>query len=197
MHGRLGMRALIGLLLLSPVAVRGDPVEVELAAGGAYHPEGPTAPVVSGRIGIDFWDFFSPGIRATAVLGGEGVGDTVDNSPDSSGNRAWSVLAELRLHTPGRVQFFLDLGAGVGRLVRIQSGVFYAYAGSPGAAFNLGVGLRGYLLPRLAMGIAVAAPIWTGVHPDTPAPPPLRGGGASELFTQLSMSGTISVTFGP
>src|SRR4051812_13748169 len=181
MHRRLGMRALVGLLLLWPVAVRGEPVEVELAAGGTYHPEGPTAPVVSGRIGIDFWDFFSPGLRATAVLGSEGLKATSDNSPDSSGNRAWSALAELRLHTPRRVQFFLDLGAGVGRLVRIQSGVFYAYAGSPGPAFNLGVGLRGYLLPRLAMGISVAAPIWTRVHPETPAPPPSRAGGASEL----------------
>jgi hypothetical protein len=182
-------------LLCLPVAARGEHLELELDGGAAYNPEGPTAPIVSLRFGGDTWSFLAPGIRATAVLGEEGVQIVSDSTPDGSGNRAWSLLAELRLHSPGRLQAFLDLGAGVGNLVRLQNGVFDSRAGSVGPAFRIGVGVRGYVTPRFALGLGLAAPIWTGVRPDTPAPP----GTARPATTlgELALCGSITLPIDP
>ena len=196
MHGRAAVRVLLAaIVLFASLAARGERLELELDGGAAYNPEGPTAPVVSLRFGGDAWSFLAPGIRATAVLGAEGVQIVNDSTVDGSGNRAWSLLAELRLHSPGRVQAFLDLGAGVGSLVRLQSGVFDSYAGSVGPAFRIAVGLRGYVTPRLALGLSFAAPIWTGVRPDTPVPPGTARPATS--FVELALCGGVTFVFDP
>jgi hypothetical protein len=165
------MRALFGvLLLLVPAATRADRGEVEIAggAGGVSLPGSlQHDPVLSVRVGYDLWDFFSPGVRVTGVLGPEGLDFIGGGTPlDPTGDRAWSVLAEVRLHTPGRVQALVDLGAGLGRLVRIQgaSDETLATVGDVGPAFQAGGGLRVFVVPGFAVGLGAAVMRWTHTH---------------------------------
>ena len=193
MHGRTTVLARVigAILFCSPIAARGERFEVELGAGAAKNIEHSPAPVVSLRVGTDFVDVFAPGIRATAMVGP----DVPRRRGDPAANRAWSVLAELRMHTPGRVQAYLDLGVGVGRLVQEGSRLdFTAMAGSTGLAFQIGAGMRAHLASRLTMGIGLVMPVWTGVASD------LREDivgtiGPASRFVEIGLWGLVGTTF--
>src|SRR6267154_6847551 len=109
------MRALLFVLLALPAAARSSDLRVELGAGtGGAIDSSVLAPVLSVRAGMDFWEFFEPGLRVTGVLGPEGVDFIPGGSGGSgAGNRAWSVLGELRFHNPGRFQGLFQLGIGI------------------------------------------------------------------------------------
>jgi len=165
------MRAAIAALLVSWAALA-NPVEVELAGGAgetAYSSVG--APVVSLRAGPEIGGFFSPGVRVTGFLGPEGS-DVTSGGPaqDRAANRGWSVLADARFHTPGRIQGLLDLGVGLGRLIRAQDSIDEAspMVGDVSAAFQIGIGVRAFVGPSLALGVQLIGNIWTGTHLATP-----------------------------
>src|SRR5256885_6463021 len=107
MQPRGPMRVLFAILLGMPMAAKAGDVRVELAAGtGGAFDSSVLAPVLSVRAGMDFWEFFEPGLRITGVLGPEGVdfiGGGQGGFGRGAGNRAWLVLGELRFHNPGRI----------------------------------------------------------------------------------------------
>jgi len=165
------MRAVLVLLVLSPAAFA-DPVEVDLAGGyGEMADSSVGAPVVSVRAGPEIGGFFSPGVRVTGFLGPEGS-DVTSGGPaqDRAANRGWSILADARFHTPGRIQGLLDLGVGLGRLIRAQGSIDEASptVGDVSAAFQIGIGVRAFVGPSLALGVQLIGPIWTGTHLAAP-----------------------------
>jgi len=162
------VRALLLILLASPAAARGGDLLLELGAGtGGALDSSVLAPVLSVRAGMDFWEFFEPGVRATGVLGPEGVdfiGGGQGGFGRGAGNRAWSVLGELRFHNPGRFQGTFQLAVGIGRLVRARSDVDESVAtvGDVALAIQAGVGFRAFVLPRLALGLELDVLNWHG-----------------------------------
>jgi hypothetical protein len=190
------------ILVCSPLEAGAQPVEVELGAGlgGAVFDSTATAPVVSVRAGEDLWGFLTLGLRVTAVLGPEGLDEVGGGSTlDPSGNRAWSILADLRFHTPGRFQGFLDLGAGVGRLVRAQgrSDETLARIGGFAPAFQFGAGFRAFVTQSVALGLALQLPLWTGIHPAPASVAPIGGGIEGNVIFGAALCGSMSVAFEP
>jgi hypothetical protein len=100
-----------GVLAVVCAAPRAEAlVHLELEAGGGASARGPTMPVASARVGVDFLDLLTVSVRGQGAFG-----------PDLSGEarryEAWSVFPELRLRTPTPyVQADLALGVGLGKL---------------------------------------------------------------------------------
>jgi len=165
------MRALLFILLALPAAARSSDVRVELGAGaGGAIDSSVLAPVLSARAGMDFWEFFEPGLRMTGVLGPEGVdfiGGGQGGFGRGAGNRAWSVLGELRFHNPGRFQGLFQLAVGIGRLVRARTDTdeTLATVGNVGVATQAGVGFRAFVHPRVAIGLELDVLNWRGTGP--------------------------------
>jgi hypothetical protein len=157
-------------LALLPTAAQAQRLEIEGAAGFGGVPQFPIAladdPVFSMRAGVDLWGFFAPGVRFTGVVGRPRRDPVSGAQPD----RAWTLLAEARLHTPGRVQALLDLGLGAGRII--------PHDDEPGVAFQIGAGIRGFVTPALAIGGGIAVPVWTQTRAFPQAQPASKGGDA-------------------
>src|SRR5437868_636414 len=189
------MRALLFILLALPAAARSSDVRVELGAGaGGAIDSSVLAPVLSARAGMDFWEFFEPGLRVTGVLGPEGV-DFIPGGQGGfgrgAGNRAWSFLGEVRFHNPGRFQGLFQLGVGVGRLVRASTDVDESVAtvGEVGLATQAGVGFRAFILPRLALGLELDVLNWRGTGPPPGFDPNRNPGVSSGLAPGPSAAG--------
>ena len=160
--------ALTALAVLSPAAAHAQRLEIEGAAGFGGVPDIATVasdPVFAVRAGLDLWGFFAPGVRLTGVVG-RARRDPVSGA---LADRAWTLLAEARFHTPGRVQAVLDLGLGAGRLIRRQD--------EPELAFQIGAGIRGFITPEVAIGGGMAVPVWTQTRefPQSPTAAPKGG----------------------
>jgi hypothetical protein len=188
------MRTLLVAALFWSVATaaHADPVELELVggAGGAVYDSDVLAPVLSARLGQELWGFFTPGVRATGVLGPEGLnnnGDGTSELPDAAGNRGWSVLADLRFHTPGRFQAVLDLGGRVGRLVRARDPA----RRDPGPHRRRGSGVPGWNRPPRLRGTsdrpraADRRAHLDGIHVAANAPSSFAAGGSADAGNVL------------
>ena len=96
------MRTFRLFLLLSAVvavpAFASPALEIELGAGA--HGLKEAAPTVTGRLGLDLWNWFTPSFRVMSL-----------NSL-ASDQQAWAMLGELRAHTRGRFQLNGGLGLG-------------------------------------------------------------------------------------
>jgi len=167
----------LGILL--PVAVHAQRFEIEGAAGFGGVPEYPITladdPVFSMRAGVDLWGFFAPGVRFTGVVGRPRRDPVSGAQPD----RAWTLLAEARLHTPGRVQAFVDLGLGAGRIIHRQD--------EPQLAFQIGAGIRGFVTPALAIGGGITVPVWTHTR-EFPQVPDTTSKGGDAFWVNVAMS---------
>ena len=84
------------ILQLPAAAAR---LELEVGAGAESRA---AAPMLTGRVGVDFFDWLTPSLRAFAV------------SPPGGDVSAWALAGELRAHTRGRVQMFGALGLALG-----------------------------------------------------------------------------------
>ena len=147
--------AVTTLGVLSPAAAHAQRFEIEGAVGFGGVPDVSLVasdPVFAMRAGLELWGFFAPGVRLTGVVG-RARRDPVSGA---LADRAWTLLAEARFHTPGRVQAVLDLGLGAGRLIRRQD--------EPELAFQIGAGIRGFVTPEVAIGGGMAVPVWTHTH---------------------------------
>src|SRR4051812_50118870 len=104
MHARGPMRVLFAVLLGVPLSAKAADVRIEVAAGaGGAFDSSVLAPVLSVRAGMDFWEFFEPGLRITGVLGPEGV-DLIPGG--QGGNGAGSVLGPC----PALPRFLIQCG---------------------------------------------------------------------------------------
>lgn len=72
-------------------------LELEVSAGATPRLE--LTPTVSGRVGVDLWNWFTPSVRVLSV------------APWSGSSSAWAIQGELRAHTSGTL---LQLTGGVG-----------------------------------------------------------------------------------
>ncbi len=96
------------------------------------------APAVTVRAAVDLGNFSTVGIRGLGVLG-------ADPRNGGAGYQAWAVVPEVRFHPRTRkVQPFLELGVGVGQLLRASGGdreVTLTH-GDPGLFLQGGLGMR-------------------------------------------------------
>jgi len=72
-------------------------LELEISAGATTRLQ--LSPAVSGRVGVDLWNWFTPSVRVVSV------------APWAGSNSAWAIQGELRAHTGGT---FVQLTGGVG-----------------------------------------------------------------------------------
>ncbi|MFL5308823.1 MAG: hypothetical protein ACJ79H_00070 [Myxococcales bacterium] len=160
-------------LLLAPSFVRAaDPprhfeVGAAAGAGGAILDSSTVAGVFSAYAGYDFGNG-GPRVRALGVLGPTGLDFAGGGSrADPSANSAWSLLAELQLHSPGTTQFVLAFGAGIGRLIRAQTSTAeqFSLRGAVAPAFELSAGVRTFAFhPGVAVGAELSALWWNGIE---------------------------------
>lgn len=172
-HGRALVLAVTALVMLPSGAVRAQRFEIEGAAGFGQAEASYVGsdPVFALRAGLDLWGFFAPGVRFTGVVGSAGP----DPVNFAVGHRGWTLLAEARFHTPGRVQALVDLGLGAGHLMRRQAESELAY--------QIGAGIRGFITPEVAIGAGMAVPVWTQTR-EFPSPdfPDIGGPKAGLVF---------------
>jgi hypothetical protein len=99
------MRLVPLLVLVSSAASATPSLELEVS-GGAQGSVRTGNASFGGRVGVDLFDWFTPGVRAL----------TLDKE-------SWAVLGDLRAHTPRRL-FQLNGGIGVGlALARVEPAV--------------------------------------------------------------------------
>ena len=72
-------------------------LELELAGGASAQND--LTPTVSGRIGVDLWNWLTPSVRVLSI------------APWAGPTSAWAIQGELRAHTKGTL---LQLTGGVG-----------------------------------------------------------------------------------
>jgi hypothetical protein len=150
-------RALVTLtlsLLLAAPARAAPKLELELGAGAS----GLTAPnpTFLGRIGLDLANWFTPSVRVMSV------------TPLSGHAMGWSVLAELRAHSSGHVQFMGGLGIGLATaaFVTRPSGGLDAQVNSISPYLYADLGVRftfGPFWVGLSAGGAPLAQQWLGL----------------------------------
>jgi|SRR5258708_14974027 hypothetical protein len=128
-------------------------------------------------------ELWSAGVRGILLRGPEGK-DAVGGGAslvDLAGFRAWAILAEAQAHSRGALQLGVRVGAGLGRLVRIQQGLLdetYAWKGPVAPSFAAALTGRVQLPISLLLGVEVGTLVLThvsqGPNPvqnQPPAPP--------------------------
>jgi hypothetical protein len=91
--------ALAAALVAAAPALASPKLELEVGAGAAGLAE--VSPTFTGRVGVDLMGWFTPSLRVMSL------------TPLSGDAMGWSVLAELRAHSPGRFQVTGGVGMGV------------------------------------------------------------------------------------
>jgi hypothetical protein len=194
---------LVALLLTPAFARAADPPRrfeagITAGAGGAVLDSSTVAGVLSAYAGYDFGNG-GPRLRALGVLGPTGLDFAGAGSrADPSANSAWSLLAELQLHSRGTTQFVLTFGAGVGRLVRAQTQTpeQFSLRGAFAPAFELSAGVRTFgFHPAVAVGAELSVLWWNGIEQNlgaTGSPVP-TGSESRPAVTGLALSLTIGV----
>lgn len=132
-----------------------DPkLELEVTAGATARTE--LTPTVSARIGVDFWNWFTPSVRVLSV------------APWSGSQSAWAIQAELRGHTKGSLLQLtggLGLGLATANVVRSDAGLDASLArpAQPWLTGDLGARV---LLGPIFIGVSIGgAPLqqqWLG-----------------------------------
>lgn len=122
-----------------------DDPKLEVEVTGGVTSRSDLTPTVSARLGVDFWNWFTPSVRLVSV------------APWSGSQSAWAIQAELRGHTRGSL---LQLTGGIGfglataNVVRAPTGVD-ADLSRPAQPWLTGdVGAR-VLLGPLFLGVSV------------------------------------------
>jgi hypothetical protein len=110
-------------LFVSTAAFATPSLELEVSGGahGWMRPDGAT---FGGRVGLDLFDWFTPGVRAM----------TLDKE-------AWALLGDLRAHTPLRL-FQLNGGVGIGFALAKMDPAVDAQRISPYLIGDIGVRLN-------------------------------------------------------
>lgn len=93
----------MGMALVGAKASAAE-LELELGAGAGATGIDPNG-ALTGRIGIDLAEHFTPSLRGVAL------------GQPASGLDLWALLAELRAHTSGRLQLTGGVAFGVGSLL--------------------------------------------------------------------------------
>lgn len=151
--------------------------EVELQAGfmGGGSTE-PKAIALSLRAAADFRDLVTLSALLVAVPGPDAsyAGDyDFSRGVNPSGMRGWAALLELRVHTPGTLQWHLGAAAGLGKLANWQCNCTESFVlhGHPALMLQGSAGLR--IVPPAWRGFnvggQVAVPLWNGQE-ETPNP---------------------------
>ncbi len=147
--------------------LRGD---VDLMVGAATVAESgyPFAPALGAFVGADLYDMVTPGVRFLGVAGAR------DPAFAQGSLRAYSAVAEIRLHSPGETQFWVSAGAGRGELIQLQCRCdLQTFAGArPGVSLTMAVGMRTFVLAGVAgLGGQIGLTRWSNVTRVTPLGP--------------------------
>ncbi|MDP1920316.1 MAG: hypothetical protein Q8L14_28990 [Myxococcales bacterium] len=129
-------------------------LELEVSAGATARTE--LTPTVSARIGVDFWNWFTPSIRVLSV------------APWAGSQSAWAIQAELRGHTKGSLLQLtggLGLGLATANVLRSDAGLDASLARPAQPWLTGDIGAR-LLLGPFFIGVSVGgAPLqrqWLG-----------------------------------
>jgi hypothetical protein len=143
---------LCSLLLMSTAATAAPVLELEVGAGAHGWTTDPS-PTLSGRVGLDLFDWFTPGVRAMSLTNFR------------QDDRAWALLADFRVHTAPRL-FELNAGIDLGFALAHVNGPTQVTADTvnPYVIGDVGVRLN---LWRMWIGLNVGAtpigPTWLGM----------------------------------
>jgi hypothetical protein len=132
-------RAIAASVAVFACAASASP-RLELEVGGGLTAISQLAPTFTGRIGLELMGWFTPSVRVMSL------------TPLSARAMGWSVLAELRAHTPGRVQLTGGLALGV------ASASFTARSGVMDARVDQ---VAPYLWADLGLRV-ILGPFWIG-----------------------------------
>lgn len=133
-----------------------DDPKLELEIAGGASAQNDLTPTVSGRIGVDLWNWLTPSVRVLSV------------APWAGPTSAWAIQGELRAHTQGAL---LQLTGGVGlglataSVDRSSSGVDATVARAAQPWLTGDVGARVLLGPFFLGASVGVAPIqrqWLG-----------------------------------
>jgi hypothetical protein len=148
----------LAALLGSSVAVAGPHLELEVGAGIS----GPDFRLsdfsnfsrinasFSGRVGLDLFEIFTPSVR---VMFANPV-----NLTDTTG---WTVLGELRLHTPGVFQLTGGVAFGVSSVNMIYESVVSGQNIAPYLTADIGIRFK---LGPILLGVGVGGSPWVSPH---------------------------------
>jgi hypothetical protein len=166
--------------MLALIAATVIDIGVGYGSSGQDNVPGALALSAAASQGGELW---SAGVRGILLRGPEGK-DAVGGGASLAGLagfRAWAILAEVQAHSRGVLQLGVRLGAGLGRLVRIQPGQFdetYAWNGPVAPSFAAALTGRVELTSSLLLGLEVGTLVLTHIsHPPNilqqqqPAPP--------------------------
>lgn len=133
------------LALAEPAQVKksADDPKLEVEVSGGVTSRDDVSPTVSARLGVDFWNWFTPSVRVVSV------------SPWAGTQSAWAIQGELRGHTKGTL---LQLTGGLG--------IGIATANVSRSTSGLGAELTRPAQPWLTGDIGVRAllgPVFLGV----------------------------------
>ena len=193
------------LLLLAPFAASAQPEvrgDLDLLLGTTTTPDGgyPFVPAVGAFVGADFFDVVTPGVR---FLGVDGA-----SAPSQGSIRAYSMAAEIRVHSPGDNQFWMSAGAGRGELLQLQCNcdVQTFVSARPGMSLNVALGFRSFAALRGLGGVGgqIAMTRWSNVSRTVPlgpgdgrAPEVVREGELWAVTVGITLSGRTSASTGP
>jgi len=163
--GRVTVVALVAL-------IAGVSLELELSGGlvsGSGEQQSSSAPVLRTLVGVDLAEHFLLGASLLGVAGREQMRGSACASPcpvDTS-FRASAAFASARMHGSGDLQGFLEVGIGVGHLIRLSGSDLFENPplhGRGGLAYLVGGGARYFLFRQVAVGASVAWTLWTNVE---------------------------------
>jgi len=168
-------------------------IHLELEGGGGLNLNGDTAPLVTGRVGLNLISFLTVSLRGEGAFGAVGIEDGRTAST-GVGYQAWSVFPELRLSTPLPViSADVALGAGLGHLTGMaitKPGALNANDGAQPFG-QLGVGVR-IDIPRTSVFVRAegSVAVYTGV-----TGPDIVSGGLLPVYQVQLMLGYDGIGF--
>jgi len=161
--------------LIAVAAAVSTPVAIELeAAVGIARPYEPgftdfsydLAPIFKLQAGVDFDDHVALSLSFVSAKGPEGTADRFPFQPAFAG---WAGLVNLRLHSSGNFQFFVEGGLGPGHLIRLQENSLIdsedhpPFSGRGALAWRIATGVRGRVFESLWMGADLSFMTWNGI----------------------------------
>lgn len=191
------------LALLAAAAAVSTPVAIELEAGvGIARPyedrfadfSYDVAPSFKLRAGVDFVDHVGLSLSFVSANGPEGSGEPLPFQPAFA---AWAALVDVRLHSSGDFQFFVDGGLGPGHLIRLQENNLIdsedhpPFSGTAALAWRVAAGVRGRILESLWLGADLSLTGWNGVF----RPFSTRAGPAASDLSAYALTAMLSLTF--
>jgi hypothetical protein len=191
------------LALIAVAAAVSTPVAIEFeAAVGIARPyeDGfkdfsyDLAPIFNLRAGVDFVDHVGLSLSFVSANGPQGSGNPFPFQPAFA---AWAAFVNLRLHSSGDLQLFVEGGVGPGHLIRLQENNLIdsqdhpPFSGTAALAWRVATGVRGRIFESLWLGADLSLTSWNGVvRPFT-----TRAGPAASDLSAYSLAAMLSLTF--